>query len=604
VYARTLSAGFIWDDDGHITRADLRSWAGLVRIWFEPGATQQYYPLLHSAFWLEHRLWGDAPAGYHAVNILLHATAACLFASVLRRLAVPGAWFAALLFTVHPVCVESVAWITEQKNTLSTVFYLAAALAYLRHDREKTLRSYLVASLLFACALLSKTVTATLPAALLVVFWWREPATWVKRIPTLLPWFALGAAAGLFTAAFEHTYIGAQGADFGFSLLERGLIAGRVVWFYFGKLLWPADLVFIYPRWHIDASDPLQWFFPLAAIAALGTLALLARRFGRARGVLAVALLFGGTLFPVLGFLNVYPFVFSFVADHFQYLATLPVFALAAGTLCSFRSPAPVASPAAVGVTGFPLHPPGRILAAMLIAGVLASLAWRQTGMYRDKFTLWETTLSRNDDAWLAHNNIAMVLTEAGQPAEAIPHLQRALALRPGYAVAESNLGDDLTRLGRAAEALPHFQRALELQPDYAEAHNNYGVALVALARTADAIAQYEAALRARPAYAAAHRNLGLALASGGRNAEAISHFESAVRLQPDFAEAELALGIALMLENRWNEAVAHFERAIELQPESANNHFMYGRALAAQGHPDQARAHLQKAKELGARTD
>ncbi|MDI1318806.1 MAG: hypothetical protein PSW75_01255, partial [bacterium] len=325
-YLPALSGGLLWDDNGHITRTDLRSWEGLFRIWSEIGATQQYYPLLHSAFWLEHHLWGDATLGYHLLNVLLHATTACLFGRLLQRLAVPGAWLAALLFALHPVCVESVAWISEQKNTLSAVFYLAAALAYLRFDDgERTPRRYVLATGLFVLALLTKSVTATLPAALLVVGWWRRGRLdWRRDVRPLLPWFVLAGASGLFTAHFESALIGAQGADFNLGVLQRCLLAGRVVWFYLGKLAWPADLIFIYPRWTIDTAVWWQWLFPLAGLALLGGLAWWSRQ---SRGPLAAALLFGGTLFPVLGFVNVYPFVFSFVADHFQYLASLAVFA-------------------------------------------------------------------------------------------------------------------------------------------------------------------------------------------------------------------------------------------------------------------------------------
>jgi hypothetical protein len=254
-YFPALTAGFIWDDQpGHVTRPELRSLAGLVRIWTEPGATQQYYPLLHSAFWFEHLLWGDAPFGYHLVNVLLHATAACLFAALLLRLAVPGAWLAALLFALHPVGVESVAWVSEQKNTLSLVLSLCAALAYLRfdstgeRDRPRSPRAYALASILFIAALLSKTVTATLPAALLVLAWWQRGTVSLRRdaLP-LLPWFACSALAAVATASFEHTLIGAQGADFALTAAQRFLLAGRAVWFYLGKLLLPLDLSFIYP---------------------------------------------------------------------------------------------------------------------------------------------------------------------------------------------------------------------------------------------------------------------------------------------------------------------------------------------------------------------
>jgi len=547
-YLPALSGGFLWDDSGHVTRPDLRSLRGLARIWFEFGATQQYYPVLHSAFWLEHLIWGDSTFGYHLINVLLHASAACLFGAVLRRLAVPGAWIAALLFALHPVCVESVAWISEQKNTLSLVFYLGAALAYLRFTKQRQISVYLVATGLFVLALLTKTVTASLPAALLVVFWWQHGRLeWRRDVRPLLPWFALGILSGLITAYFERELIGAQGADFDLGLVQRCLLAGRVFWFYLSKLVWPADLAFIYPRWTVDASVWWQWLFLVATLALLAGLLWWRRR---QRGPLAVALLFAGSLFPVLGFVNVFPFLFSYVADHFQYLASLSIFALVAVLLQKGLSKLPrwAGHCAVVG-----------------LLGVFGALTWAQCGMYRDVFTLYETTLAKNPDCWMAHNNLAIALADSGRVEEAIPHLESAIRLKPDFAPAENNLGYDLTLLDRPAEAVPHLERALELHPDYP----------------------------------AAERNLGVALASTGKNAEAILHFEKALQLKPDYAEAELNLGVALMLTNRFPEAVPHFDKAVALNPESLEIRDTYGRALLHARRFDAAVIHLEKAVNL-----
>ena len=201
------------------------------------GATQQYYPLLHSAFWLEHKLWGDSVLGYHLVNVLWHMISVTLLYFVLKRLKVPGALLAAAIFAVHPVMVESVAWISEQKNTLSAVFYLSAMLVYLEFDESRRRSRYFIALGLFVLGLLTKTVTATLPAALLVIFWWqRGTLSWKRDVLPLVPFFVLGAAAGVLTAWVERKLIGAEGAAFEISLLDRGLLAGRVIWFYLGKL--------------------------------------------------------------------------------------------------------------------------------------------------------------------------------------------------------------------------------------------------------------------------------------------------------------------------------------------------------------------------------
>lgn len=582
IYWPSLQGGFLWDDDGHVTRGDLRSLEGLFRIWFEIGATQQYYPVLHTAFWLEHLLWGDLTLGYHILNVLLHATAATQFAVLLRRLQVPGALLAALLFAFHPVCVESVAWITQQKNTLSIVFYLAAALVWLRFDADRRPRTYALATGLFVLALLSKTVTATLPAALLVVCWWRRGhLDWRRDVVPLLPWFVAGISAGLFTAHFESTLIGAQGEAFNLGFVERLVLAGRIFWFYIGSLAWPTNLTFIYPRWTVDITSLSQWLFLLTALALLGALVWWSRR---QRGPLAAGLLFAGTLFPALGFFNVYPFLFSYVADHFQYLASLAVFALGAAGITSVTKRLP--------------HATGVALSVALLAG-LAILTWRQSGMYRDEFALYETTLSRNPTAWMAHNNLAIALTREGRVGEAITHLYDALRLRPDYAQAKSNLGDNLTRLGRPGEAIPHIERAIQLRPDFADAHNNLGNALVASDRLAEAIASYEAALRHKPLFPLAHRNLGMALAMGGRTDEALRHFARAVELRPDYADAELSAGVALAIAGRFPEAEPHFRRAAELEPGSALLRYSYGRALAGVGRTDAAIRELTTALQL-----
>ena len=310
----------IWDDDAHLTPPGLRSPQGLARIWIEPGATQQYYPLVHSIFWVEYKLWGDTTLGYHLINILLHAFSALLLWKILRRLQVPGAYLAAAIFALHPVCVESVAWISEIKNTLSGAFYLGAALVYLRFDRTRNWKFYFLALGLFLLGLMSKTVIATLPAALLVVFWWqRGKLSWKQDVLPLIPFFVVGMGAGLFTAWVEWKFVGARGSAYDFTFIDRVLIAGRVIWFYLGKLVWPVDLIFIYPRWQVSQTVWWQYLFPITALLVSVGLWLLSRW---NRAPLAAWLFFVGTLFPALGFFNVYPFCYSFVADHFQYLAS------------------------------------------------------------------------------------------------------------------------------------------------------------------------------------------------------------------------------------------------------------------------------------------
>ncbi len=566
-YQPVWQAGFVWDDPAHVTRTQLRSVEGLVRIWADLDATQQYYPLTHSMFWVQHRLWGDDPLGYHLVNVALHAVNALLLLVLLSRLRVPGATLAAFVFALHPVMVESVAWVTELKNTLSGLLYLVAALAYLRFDRTRQGRWYAVALGLFLLGLASKTVVATLPGALLVVFWWqRGRLEWRRDAWPLVPFFLLGTVAGLFTALVERHLIGAEGAEFEFSVIERLLIAGRVPWFYLGKLLWPFELSFIYPRWEVRQTAWWQYAYLLATVLALG----LAWRYRhRTRAPLATLLFFGGTLLPVLGFVNVYPFIFSLVADHFQYLASLgPITLVAAG--CAVLA--------------------GRLdrswtlaMAALLLAG-LATLTWRQARLYHDRETLWLDTLAKNPTCWLAHNNLGKLLLESERVAEAIPHFEAAIGVRPHHVEAHTNLGVAKAVSGSPREAIPHFHDALRYNPQFAMAHNNLGLALGKIDQLPEAIGHLQEALRLDPDYPEAHYNLGLALIRDDRPAEAADHFRHAVRQNPAYAKAHHALGQVSLRLGQTAEAGQHYAEAVRLAPDEAGplNDLAWLRATAA----------------------
>lgn len=572
----------VFDDAHHLTPPELRSAAGLARIWTDLAATTQYYPLTHSAFWLQEKLWGEAMPGYHLVNILLHAGAALLFAGVLRRLEVPGAWLAAAIFALHPVHAESVAWVSELKNTLSAVCCLGAVLAYLRFDRARAPGAYAGALALFVLGLAAKSVVASLPAALLVVFWWRRGTlSWRSDVVPLLPFFLCGGAAGLFTAWVERTQIGAEGAAFELSLVERGLVAGRAVWFYLGKLVWPAELNFIYPRWNVSAAAAWQYAFPVAALAA--TAALWLRR-ARGRGPLAAWLLFGGTLFPVLGFLNVYPFVYSFVADHYQYLASLGAIALAAAGIA--RGSARFGGWGRAACVALPVF--------------LAGLTWRQSAMYADTETLWRTTLARNPGAWVAHSNLANRLFESGRTDEALAHAHRALELQPGQAELHNNLGHFLLELGRAAEAPARFREALRLRPRFAVAEFNLGVALLRLGGDPDEAERcFARAIEARPDYVRARTVLAGLWLDRGRVDEAVRQLEQALAVLPDDPDANNNLGNARLRQGRVEDAIARYRRALRAAPADAATHHNLAVALTQAGNRGEARAEFRRAVEL-----
>jgi tetratricopeptide (TPR) repeat protein len=623
-YWPALHGGLLWDDAGHVTRPSLRSLHGLWRIWFDLSATQQYYPLLHTAFWFEHRLWGDSVLGYHLMNVFLHAAAACLVVVIVRRLALPGAWLAGFLFALHPVCVEAVAWISEQKSTLSAVFYLASGLAYLCFDRSRRRSHYAAALGLFVLALLSKTVTATLPAALLLVFWFqRGRIDWKRDARPLLPWFALGVAGGLFTAWVERSYIGAQGTPFARTPAERFLVAGRAIWFYLGKLVWPVDLIFSYPRWTVDAGEWWQYLFPLGALAAAWGLWIVARKH---RGPLAGFLFFAGTVFPALGFFNVFPFVYSYVADHFQYLATLGIIVPAASGLAMAAKRLPAARRRYASACGLGL------------AAVLGGLTWAQSGMYRDAEALYSATLARNPGAWMAHTNLGVGLAAIpGRLAEAIGHFQAALRIDPASAEAHHDLGLALLQVpGRTPEALTELYEALRLNPKFVEAHASLGLALSKVpGQLPNAIAEYRTALAIRPGYAAAHSGLGDALSGEGRFPEAVVEYQEALRLEPADSSAHTKLGGALReipgrlpdaiaecqagvrldpnsptahsaladaylrLQDRWPDALAEYETALRLKPDFAEAHTNLGATLLRMGRAREALAEYRAALRI-----
>jgi tetratricopeptide (TPR) repeat protein len=640
-YLPCLGGAPLWDDAAHITAPALRSWHALHDIWFQLGTTQQYYPVLHSAFWLEHRLWGDAVVGYHLANVLLHATSACLFALVLTRIRPLGAsgdawtgsgWLAALVFALHPVCVESVAWISEQKNTLSLVFYLLAFLAYLRFDLDRAGRTYVLALVLFILAVLSKSVTATLPCALLLALAWRRGSlSWRRDAAPLVPWILVGAAAGLFTAWVERTYIGARGMDYDLGPIERLFLAGRIVWFYLGKLVWPSGLTFIYPHWQVSAD----WSWSLGLLGLVAVTAALAGLRKWSAAPLIALLFFVGSLFPALGFFNVYPFRFSYVADHWQYLPCLGVIALAAegaaaGAVRALRLCSGAQKAALAWVFG--------VAFAALLA-VLFTLTWRQSGLYRNVGTLYSDTLAKNPACWMAHNNLGMALTESGRPAEAIPYLREAVRLKPDYADAHNNLGNALAKVpGGSAESVSEFEAALRIEPGMAEANGNLGSALVnipgrvsegishlrtALQGNADkpefadlhvtlgnaletvpgglpeAVSEFEAALRAKPGAANARIGLGDALAGSGRLQEAAAQFGLVLQAHPDNADAHINLGNVLTQLGRGPEAIVHYREAIRLKPDRAAAHVDLGRALRNVGDGSEAIAEYEAALRL-----
>jgi len=481
VYAPVLKAGFleIWDDGEYVVRNPLlKSVEGLRKIWLDPRATPQYYPMVHTTFWIEHSMWELDPGGYHATNIVLHALNALLLWWLLSILGVPGAWTAAALFAIHPVHVESVAWITERKNTLSAFFYLSAFLTFAyfyrlgggaekekRAEEPPALRLYALGIVFFAFALLSKTVTATLPAAILVVLWWKRGTPTRKDIMYTLPLFLLGGSMGLVTAYLERIHVGALGRGFDFSLPERFLIAGRALWFYAAKILWPVRLTFFYPRWQIDASEWWQYLFPVA-FAFLGVL-LWWKRSRIGRWPLVAYLYFLLTLAPALGFVNFYPIRYSFVADHFLYLASIGIVSVLSSM---YWKAMPFVFEGRVGTRQALMLSSAPVCVVLILLG---AITWRQGGHYRTQESIVRQNVAVNPGSWIGQGTLGLVLVQQGKIDEAFVHVRRAVELEPGDPEMRNLFGVVLQRKGYYEEAQKQYQESLRIEPGYKPAKEN-----------------------------------------------------------------------------------------------------------------------------------
>jgi tetratricopeptide (TPR) repeat protein len=531
-YQPARHAGFIWDDDQHIAKNTLLTAPhGFKLIWFSPPRNDSYFPMVNTTLRFEHALWGLNPSGYHCVNILLHSLNALLVWAVLRRLALPGAWLGAAIWALHPVNVESVAWITELKNTQSTLFYMLTLLAWMKFTEGGTVhrwRYYVLALLLYGPALFTKTTTCTLPAAMLLVLWLRNQRIDWRRLCQIMPFVCYAIVTGLLTVWCE-VYLGGyrEAVRHAPGGMQRLLIAAHALWFYAAKLAWPTNLTFSYPHWEISLRDPLQYSWLVACIAL--PLLLLWRRNAIGRGPITAVIFFVATLSLLLGFIPVYTFRFSFVADHYQYLANIGLIALFAAAASSQAD-------------RWQLRRHARWALSACLLVVLGALTWKQAGTYRDAETLWRDTLAENPDSWLAHNNLGLLLEHRGEAVAAEEQYRQALEIDPKDTKARLNLGNALMRQGKAPEAIEQYQEALRIQPDYARAHINLGNVLLLQGDLRDAIGHYEESLRIDPDSAEAHLNLAVALEQAGRASKAVSQYELALRLNPDLTAASNAL--------------------------------------------------------------
>ena len=517
-----LSVDFIWDD--FVIGTDtVRTLDGLRQIWFSPAdipAEGHYWPLTYTSFWLEQKLWGKIASGYHATNVLLHLANTLLLWHLLRRFTVPGAWVAAAVFAVHPVHVESVAWIIERKDVLSGMFYLLAATAWVRFGEQPRPRWYVASLAAYVGGLLSKSVVVTLPVSLLIWHWWKRGRVTWRDLLRVAPFFVVGGAITVADLLFNRSR-GVGG--FGYSLIERALIAARAFWFYVGKLFWPLDLAGIYPHWEVREADAVAWVGIGAAVVLATVLWLLRRRIGR--GPLAGLLFFTVTLSPVLGFVDFNFMLFSFVADRYQYLAsigiTTVVVAVTAGGLAALRR---------TGVVR------GNVANAALIVLVLAALgtlSWRHASLYRDGSRFFAHVVSYNPTARDAHLNLGSELLSRNRLEEALDAYRIAAEQRPDDCKPPYGAGLTLYHLRRLEQAAAGYLRALHLCPRYGKALTDFAALRFDQQRYEEALQLADTAIEIRQRNAKAWVHRSRALQRLGKAEEALGSIERALSIEP-----------------------------------------------------------------------
>ncbi len=524
-YIPAIKGGFVWDDDVYITDNPLlKANDGLYRIWLSTDSPSQYFPLAYTTFWFECRLWGFNPAGYHTVNVAIHIANALLLWLALRRLSIPGAWFASAVFALHPVQVESVAWITEQKNVLMLFFSLLSVLCWMEsaigNKSGRKANLFYAGSLgLFALALFSKSTACTLPAVLVLILWLKRMPLTVKRWMQIVPFVVMGIGMGLLVMWWEKNHQATGLVNLRLGAAGKLLIAGRALWFYLWKLFWPVNLTFSYPRWNIDPTAIRQYAWPAASALVLACAWVGRNRLGR--GIVTAILFFLAILLPTLGFFSIYTFIYTFVADHYQYAACIgPITLVAAGGALVYRR-------SGKNVRFF-MFSAGSIL--ILSLGVLS---WRQCHAYANVETLWLDTLKKNPDSVLAHGEIGRMLFKQGKFNEAQFHFEQKI------------------KAASYMKTIFPFKYALFL--------DDYGVVLKSMGRLDEAIACYQNSLDVWEHFAGAHFTLGLALVQKGNVELARVHFLRALEITHDKKDAQLNQRLCPQLNlNLFNEEIHH----------------------------------------------
>jgi protein O-mannosyl-transferase len=646
-YLPVFRAGFVWDDDASLTNYSLiKASHGLFLFWFST-VPADYWPVTATTLWMEWRIWGINPLGYHVTNLILHVSEALLLWATLRRLRVPGAYLAALIFAVHPVNVESVAWIAQRKNLMAMLFFLLSINFFLKTDlwtasyREKRRRSgpgrwYWLSLLALTLGMLSKGSVAMLPVVLVGLMLSRNQSFW-RSVVSTSPFFLIAGVFALVDIWFQAHHLSQTVRHAG--LLERFLGAGAIVWFYLSKALLPIDLNFAYPLWRIR-PETVRWWLPLVGAGVL-TFVLWHLRNTRLRPILFAWGFFCVCLVPVMGFTDVYFMKYSLVADHYQHIAIIGIISLVAA---AWRSWNLTDCDSASGSLS--------LIAAVAIVGLLATLTWRQCEKFKDPETLYRSVLDKNPASTLASGNLGEVLSHEKRYTEAIAILRTTIDKDPNLPEVHADLGNALEAIGDPADAAIEYSTALRLSPTIGgvhyllgesfikagrldeavkeiraelesydaeesmrsrkgtgetgtgwipgsmvyDAHINLGLALLELGRREEALKEFRWALAFNPLDLRVRNSLGLTLAGLGRAAEAIEAFQTVLKTDPKFLESHLNLGLIFLRSERFEAAIEQYQLALNIDPGRKEAHLNLGNALFRSGKLNEAVGEYRKA--------
>ena len=533
VYLACVHGDWVWDDYPLIAlNPVVQGPYSFLAWWFSPDAPD-YFPLTTTMLWLEWHAFGNATTGYHVVSMLLHAAASILLWRLLAVMRIPGAWLAGLLFAVHPLCVESVAWISELKNTLTQPLFLLAAIHWVRADEQAETdqaftagaTQWALALFCFLMAMFAKTSVVMFPVVILLHAWWKRGAVSFRDILRAAPFFLVSLLLGLVTIWFQHgRAIGAEVIPVG-GPASRFAIAGMAIPFYLSKILLPIGLLPIYPRWQVDPPHIWQ-FISWPCLAALAAACWFNRRtWGR-------QILFAGGFFlimilPVLGFITISYMRISWVADHFVYLPMISIVALLAAAITT----------AAKQLTGNARHAATAATATIVL--LLAIASFRDAAAWVDEGTLWQQNVRSNPDAWMAYVRLGSWKRRHGNPQGALLDFQVAIRLRPDYGENYNDMANALRDMGRVEEALAAYRESIARSPLIIESRTNLAEYLAEQGRFAEAAIQYRELVAMVPDHAEFNNKLGVCLYSSGQREEAVTCFERALELHPGWSDAE-----------------------------------------------------------------